>query len=336
MSSTPPHPITLPPALAELEPLATAIPRLAKDPRAMAAIEAAVQQLPTEHRLLQGDARDLSFLPERSIHLVVTSPPYWTLKRYPALAGQLGALADYECFLAELARVWRHCWRVLVPGGRLICVVGDVCLSRRANGGRHTVVPLHAAIQEQCRALGFDNLTPIIWRKIANATYEAGGAGTGFLGKPYEPNAVIKNDCEYLLMQRKPGGYRHPPPATRVLSIIAAEHHRRWFQPVWTDITGAATGAHPAPYPVALATRLIRMFSFVGDTVLDPFLGSGTTAVAAARCGRHSLGVEIAPAYHALALQRLRQEGGPVRVLAAPSPANPAVTPPGAGAGHAP
>ena len=165
---------------------------------------------------------------------------------------------------------------------------------------------------------GFDTLTPILWRKIANARFEAGGAGGGFLGKPHAPNALIKNDVEYLLMPRKPGGYRHPPPATRVLSVIAAAHHRRWFQPVWTDLTGAATRLHPAPYPVELATRLFRLFAFAGDTVLDPFLGSGTTALAAARWGRHSRGVAIAPAYHALALQRRREQGGPVRGRTAP------------------
>src|SRR5580692_12901523 len=116
-----------------------------------------------------GDARELDWIPDESVHLVVTSPPYWTLKEYPKHKGQLGFISDYEEFHDELDRVWRHCLRVLVPGGRLVCVVGDVCLSRRENGGRHTVVPLHASIQEHCRRLGFDNLAPIIWHKIANA-----------------------------------------------------------------------------------------------------------------------------------------------------------------------
>jgi len=317
------HPLQqfLPASVAHLEHPAAAIPRLAKDPRVMAEIEAAVQQIPTVHRLVLGDARDLSFIPDESVHLAITSPPYWTLKQYPAHANQLGGITDYRRFLGELARVWAHCFRVLVPGGRLICVVGDVCRSRRQNGGRHTVVPLHAAIQEQCREIGFDNLTLIIWHKITNATFETAGHGAGFLGKPYEPNAVIKNDIEYLLMQRKPGGYRRPALATRVISVIAAENHRRWFQGIWTGVTGASTRAHPAPYPLELAARLIRMFSFVGDTVLDPFMGSGTSVVAAARWGRHSIGVEIAPPYHALATQRLRQSGAPV--LSTVHPATP-------------
>ena len=179
-----------------------------------------------------------------------------------------------------------------MPGGRLICVVGDVCLSRRKNNGRHTVVPLHASIQEHCRQIGFDNLAPIIWHKIANAVHEVEN-GSGFLGKPYEPNAVIKNDIEFILMQRKPGGYRQPSVAMRILSVISDENHKAWFQQIWTGLTGASTRNHPAPYPLELAERLIRMFSFVGDTVLDPFLGTGTTTLAAMRNGRNSIGYEI-------------------------------------------
>jgi DNA modification methylase len=190
----------------------------------------------------------------------------------------------------------------------LVCVVGDVCLSRRKNEGRHTVVPLHAAIQEHCRRIGFDNLAPIIWQKIANATYEVENGGGGFLGKPYEPNAVIKNDIEYILMQRKPGGYRTPSGEVRILSVISGEEHKKWFQQVWNGLPGASTKEHPAPYPVELAERLIRMFSFVGDTVLDPFMGTGTTALAASKCGRNSVNFEIDQMYLELAESRLDSE----------------------------
>lgn len=286
----------------------TAIPRIAKDGRLLGQIEAAIANVPTVHDLRVGDARDLSFVPDESVHLVVTSPPYWTLKEYNASEGQMGSISDYEAFLAELDRVWTHAFRVLVPGGRLICVVGDVCLSRKRNGGRHTVVPLHASIQEHCRKIGFDNLAPIIWHKIANAAYEVEGSGAGFLGKPYEPNAVIKNDIEFILMERKPGGYRAPSVAARVLSVISGDNHQQWFQQIWTGVTGASTKEHPAPYPVSLAERLVRMFSFVGDTVLDPFTGTGTTAVAASRWGRNSIGTEIDPEYFAMAKRRLEQE----------------------------
>ena len=240
----------------------TDLPRIARDPRLTAAISARLQEIPTSHHLVCHDARDLSFLADQSVHLVVTSPPYWTLKEYRDSDGQLGHIANYEDFLAELDKVWRHCHRVLVPGGRLIIVVGDVCLSRRKNGGRHTVIPLHASIQEHCRNLGFDNLAPIIWHKIANAMYEVNGEGGGFLGKPYEPNSVIKNDIEFILMQRKHGGYRSPSLAARVLSVIAADNHRVWFQQIWSGITGASGRDHPAPFPVELAQRLILLDRF--------------------------------------------------------------------------
>lgn len=283
------------------------LPRIAKDPAAMRAIGAAVKQVPTRHRLLLGDARR-AVLPADSVHLVLTSPPYWTLKQYRRTAGQLGDVADYDEFLDQLDAVWRTCHRALVPGGRLICVVGDVCLSRRRNGGRHTVVPLHASIQDRCRAIGFDNLAPIVWHKIANAAHEVERGTGGFLGKPYEPNAVIKNDVEFILMQRKPGGYRKPSAAARTLSLLSEDDFKTLFRQVWTDVAGASTRDHPAPYPVALAERLVRMFSFVGDTVLDPFTGTASTQVAAAACGRNSVGLEVDPVYHENAAARLRRE----------------------------
>ena len=298
----------LPFDLAELGDHQKALPAIAKDAKRIAAIEEAVSRIPTTHELHRADARRMTFLKPHSVHLVVTSPPYWTLKEYKQTEGQLGHVADYETFLKELDAVWRSCYDALVPGGRLICVVGDVCLSRRKNGGVHSVVPLHASIQEHCRVLGFSNLAPIIWHKIANAVYEATGNGGGFLGKPYEPNAVIKNDIEFILMERKPGGYRSPSLATRVLSVISTENYQRWFQQVWTGLTGASTRDHPAPYPLELAERLVRMFSFVGDTVLDPFMGTGTTSVAAAKWGRNSIGVEITPEYFEMCATRISNE----------------------------
>jgi len=285
----------------------TDLPRIAKDARLIRLIEHAIQQIPTRHAINLGDARHMAGIESQSVHLAVTSPPYWTLKEYRESDGQMGHIDDYEEFLDELDKVWSHCLRVLVPGGRLVCVVGDVCLSRRENNGRHTVVPLHASIQERCRKLGFDNLAPIIWHKIANAAYEVEG-GSGFLGKPYEPNAVIKNDIEFILMERKPGGYRTPDVPTRVLSVISAENHKRWFQQIWSGLTGASTRHHPAPYPLELAERLIRMFSFVGDRVLDPFLGTGTTTVAAAKTGRNSVGFEVDEHYFEMAHKRIYNE----------------------------
>jgi modification methylase len=287
----------------------TEIPRLARDTAALSKIEHSLRQIPTTHYLVRGDAREMRSLSDESVHLVLTSPPYWTLKRYEEAHGQLGHVQEYEDFLVQLERVWQRAYDLLVPGGRLICVVGDVCLSRRQNEGRHTVIPLHASIQEICRKIGFDNLSPIIWHKIANAVYEVSGGG-GFLGKPYEPNAVIKNDIEFILMFRKPGGYRKPSTAKRLLSVISAENYQSWFQQIWTGLTGASTKNHPAPFPVELAERLIRMYSFAGDVVVDPFSGSGTTAIAAARAGRHSAGYEISTKYHQQAVSRFYRETG--------------------------
>ena len=297
----------VPEELAKLADPQTGIPRIAKDAQSIRLIESAVHQVPTSHSLHRGDARNMLGLEPQSVHLVLTSPPYWTLKEYRDSEGQLGHVEDYEQFLQELDKVWKQCFHALVPGGRLICVVGDVCLSRRENGGRHTVVPLHSSIQEHCRKLGFDNLAPIIWHKISNAAYEVEG-GSNFLGKPYEPNSVIKNDIEFILMERRPGGYRAPDISTKVLSVISAENHKKWFQQIWSGVTGASTKHHPAPYPIELAERLVRMFSFVGDTVLDPFMGTGTTTVAAAKWGRNSIGFEIDSHYYKSAQKRISEE----------------------------
>lgn len=259
----------------------------------------------TYQRLINGDARDLSFLDDESIHLVVTSPPYWNLKRYNENPDQLGHINDYESFLCELENVWREVFRVLVPGGRLVCVVGDVCVSRR-RFGRHLVFPLHADICVLCRKIGFDNLNPIIWHKIANASFEVEN-GSKFLGKPYEPNAIIKNDMEFILMQRKPGGYRKPTEGQRELSKIDKKDFDSWFRQIW-NITGASTRNHPAPFPLKLATRLVRMFSFHGDAVLDPFCGTGTTMIAALRYGRNSIGIDIDLEYCRMAARYLKKE----------------------------
>ena len=261
------------------------------------------------HRLVQGDARDLSFISDCSVHLVVTSPPYWTLKEYPEGPAQLGNMGDYAEFISGLSKVWEECYRVLVPGGRLVCVVGDVCLSRRKNG-RHLVVPLHADILVSCRRVGFDNLNPIIWHKISNASYEVEN-GTKFLGKPYEPNAIIKNDIEFILMQRKPGGYRTPTLEQRKRSKLSKDDYDKWFQQFW-NITGASTRTHPSPFPYELANRLARMFSFTGDIVLDPFCGTGTTMLAAIQAGRVATGVEIDPRYCEMTMQRLLRETNPL------------------------
>lgn len=259
----------------------------------------------TRHGIHLGDARDLSFIPTGSVHLVVTSPPYGSLIHYSDGPGQMGSIESYEVFLDELDKVWAECFRILVPGGRVACVVGDVCLSRK-RAGRHHVLPLSADIQVRARRIGFDNLTPIRWQKVANIRLEA-SRSSRFLGKPNLPNGVVKNDLEHILFLRKPGGYRSPTKQQEKLSFISTDDYIKWFSPVWSDVTGQLRRDHPAPYPLEIPRRLIRMFSFTGDTVVDPFAGTGTTTVAAMESGRNSIAVDIESKYVELIRKRLAQ-----------------------------
>jgi site-specific DNA-methyltransferase (adenine-specific) len=274
--------------------------------------------LATSHKIYRGDARlmpDLGSKP--TVHLIVTSPPYFNLIEYPnrPAGQQLGNFSDYDAFLLELHKVWQRCFDVLHPGGRLCVVVGDVCVSRK-KAGRHYLLPLHADISRDCMSTGFDYLNPILWSKIANAATEVQGNGATFLGKPYEPNAVIKNNVEYILIFRRPGAYRNPTQEQRDLSVIEKENHKKWFRQVWEDIPGQSRWrGHPAPYPVELAYRLISMFSFVGDTVLDPFCGTGTTVEAAIKAHRSSVGYEVEPEYLKLVNARFSQSTLDAQVL---------------------
>lgn len=263
-----------------------------------------------KHTVHEGDARQLSFIETESVHLVCTSPPYGSLKTYPDHPNQLGNIGSYEKFLGEMDTVWAECLRILVPGGRIACVVGDICLSRRL-AGRHHVLPLSADLQVRARRLGFDCLTPIRWLKVANIRLEA-SRSSRFLGKPNLPNGIVKNDIEHILFFRKPGGYRKPTTEMERLSRITTDDYARWFAPVWTDVTGQLRREHPAPYPVEVPRRLIRMFSFAGDIVVDPFAGTGTTAVAAIETGRNSISVEAEPKYVDLIEQRLNSLGSVV------------------------
>ena len=274
----------------------------------------------TVHVVQVGDARDLNTVSNASIHLIVTSPPYFNLKAYDSDAGgaQLGRIDDYEYFLRELDNVWRECHRVLVPGGRVCCVIGDILIPRRADG-RHRILPLPADIMVRSRNVGLDSLTPIYWFKIGNRTNEAGGGSSGYYGKPYQPGAVIKNDFEHILMLRKPGAYRTTTMMQKVLSMLQKDEMDQWQRPFWSDIRGASLqNGHPAPFPPELAERLIRMFSFAGDTVLDPFAGSGSTSIAAMRAGRNSISIEVEPTYTKCLSERLRCEL-PKATLSGPS-----------------
>lgn len=251
--------------------------------------------VPTSHLLAVGDARDLRWIGQNEIPLVLTSIPYFDLKNYGSSAGQLADLPSYEAFLAALDDVWRECYRVLIPGGRMALNVGDPLRSRKAFKTHH-VLPLHADILARSTRLGFHALTGIVWEKIGNITREVGG--NGMLGQPYQPNCVVGAGLEHILLLRKPGAYRKTTPEQRRESALTKEEFGAWFRPIWRDVPGArATGAHPAPFPIEIPYRIMRMFSFKNDLCLDPFGGSGTTAIAAAQAGRNSICVDVEPGY---------------------------------------
>jgi site-specific DNA-methyltransferase (adenine-specific) len=264
----------------------------------------------TIHTIRCADARELEHINDASVHLIVTSPPYFNLKPYESVAGgrQLARIDDYDAFLDEMTKCMAEWRRVLVPGGRACCVVGDILVPRRVEG-RHRILPLPADLMVKARSIGLDALTPILWFKIGNRTNEAGGGSSGFYGKPYQPGAVIKNDFEHILMLRKPGAYRSTTMLQKALSMLQKDEMDKWQRPFWDDIRGASLrNGHPAPFPAALAERLIRMFSFAGDLVLDPFCGSGSTSLAAMRAGRSSQSCDIESKYVHSAVDRLKHE----------------------------
>lgn len=274
-------------------------PKPARNPRER------LQEGPTTHRVILGDSRRMPEVADESVHLVVTSPPYANLKQYePGNLNQLGDIDDYDKFLDELDKVWAECARILVPGGRICCIVGDVNVAR-TNGGRHHVLPLSADIRVRARRLGLDHLQGIVWYKVANIKLEASKSNR-YLGKPNLPGGIVKNDTEHIIFLRK-RGYRSPSGQMEELSFIPTDLYVRWFRSIWDDIPGASTKDHPAPFPLELASRLIRMFSFVGDTVVDPFCGTGTTLLAAMTWARSSVGYDIEPRYVAMTKQRLAQ-----------------------------
>ena len=263
----------------------------------------------TYHHLLHGDSRNLSAISDDTVHLAVTSPPVWTGTTATHSTGSLRDYTDYDKFLTELSKVWSEIYRILVPGGRLVCVVGDIWLSRKKYG-RHSVIPFPSDICLTCRDIGFENLNPIIWHKVPAAS-DKSRERSRFLGKPYGPNGIIKNEIDYILMQRKPGGYRKPTKLQRKLSKIGKYEYNRWFQQFW-NLQNDSPHSPVESFPHEIADRLIRMFSFWGDTVIDPFCRAGTTLVAAMRCERNSIGVETDKKFCRIAINRLHEASSPL------------------------
>ncbi len=272
------------------------------------ACQAAAAGDPAEHAvtctLHHADCRCMPELPAHSIELVVTSPPYWMIKDYGA-RGQIGYGQSLHAYLQDLHQAWAECLRVLREGGRLCVNVGDQ-FARARLFGRYRVIPLHAEIIAQCVALGFDYLGSIIWRKKTTMNTSGGAVVMG--SYPYPPNGIVEIDFEYILLFRRPAKARTAPREIKEAAALSRDEWKSWFSGHW-DVGGARKAGHEAPFPEEIPRRLIRMFSFPGDTVLDPFLGTGTTAAVAIELGRNAVGYEINADYVGMAAARLREAG---------------------------
>ena len=236
--------------------------------------------------LYHGDIGELlaeETLPD--VHLTVTSPPYADLISYGSIssAGQMGDLS-FQDWSNGMREILYHLHDLTIDGGRAVVNVGDVCVARK-KAGRHFTFPLAASLTMAAFDGGWDVLTPIRWEKVANIQMEA-SSSSGVLGKPNQPGGVIKNDSESILLFRKPGSYRRPTAEQVAAARIPSDDYRQMFRGVWRDIPGTSHPDHPAPFPLEIPARLVRMFSFPGDVVLDPFAGTGTTLLAAKRLDR--------------------------------------------------
>jgi len=260
---------------------------------------------PTLHRIILGDARDMGEVGDESIHLVVTSPPYWQLKDYGG-DGQLGYNDSYEDYINNLNLVWDECYRVLHKGCRLCVNIGDQ-FARAVYYGRYKVIPIRTEVIKFCETRGFDYMGAIIWQKVTTCNTSGGATIMGSF--PYPRNGILKLDYEFILIFKKLGKAPRPSAEQRKHSKLTIEEWNELFAGHW-KFPGEKQQNHLAPFPVELPRRLIKMFSFAGDTVLDPFSGSGTTTLAAIEKGRNSVGYEVNNKYCAVAEERVKSGDG--------------------------
>jgi site-specific DNA-methyltransferase (adenine-specific) len=259
----------------------------------------------TSHKIIIGDSRCMEKVKDESVHLIVTSPPYWQLKDY-GNHNQIGFNDTYEEYINNLNLVWNECKRVLHKGCRLCINIGDQ-FARSVYYGRYKVIPIRTEIIKFCESDGFDYMGAIIWQKVT--TCHTTGGATIMGSFPYPRNGIIKLDYEYILIFKK---YGDPPSVQRDLkkqSKLTIEEWNQYFTGHW-NFSGEKQNKHLAMFPEELPKRLIKMFSFVGDTILDPFLGSGTSSLAARNLNRNSIGYEINENYLPIIKEKLDLEQG--------------------------
>jgi DNA modification methylase len=256
--------------------------------------------LKTIHKIVNGDSRQMNCLADKSIHLVITSPPYWQLKDY-GTENQIGYHESYESYINNLNLVWKECHRVLHPGCRLCINIGDQ-FARAVYYGRYKVIPIRTEIIKFCEILGFDYMGAVIWQKVTTCNTTGGATIMGSF--PYPRNGILKLDYEFILLFKKQGVSPAPTKEQKEHSIITKDDWNTFFSGHWY-FAGAKQDGHIAMFPEELPARLIKMFSFSCETVLDPFLGSGTTALAARNLCRSSVGYEINSSFLPIIKNRL-------------------------------
>lgn len=255
----------------------------------------------TNHKIIIGDSRSMREVKDESVHLVVTSPPYWQLKDY-GHGDQIGFNDTYEEYINNLNLAWKECYRVLQSGCRLCVNIGDQ-FARSVYYGRYKVIPIRTEITKFCETIGFDYMGAIIWQKVT--TMNTTGGATVMGSFPYPRNGIVKLDYEFILLFKKLGDAPKVSPEIREQSKLTTEEWNEYFYGHW-NFSGEKQDHHLAVFPEELPRRLIKMFSFVGDTVLDPFLGSGTTSLAAKNLGRNSVGYEINHEYFPVIENKLK------------------------------
>lgn len=260
-------------------------------------------QYTSKHTIINGDSRQMDYLADKSVHLIVTSPPYWQLKDY-GTENQIGFHDDYETYINHLNLTWQECYRVLHDGCRLCINIGDQ-FARSTYYGRYKIIPIHTEIIKFCEIIGFDFMGQIIWQKTTTMNTSGGASIMGSF--PHPRNGIVKLDFEYILLFKKQGNAPKPSMQQKEQTAMSNDDWNTYFNGHWY-FAGAKQDKHLAMFPEELPHRLIRMFSFPNETILDPFMGSGTTALAARKLNRHSVGYEINPDFIPLIQQRIGKD----------------------------